>query len=214
MSTTTLCIIRHGETLWNVEQRIQGQGDSPLSPLGCRQARALAARLASTPVDLIISSDLQRAWRTAQTIAEHNGCPLLADPVLRERHFGLFEGLTREEIARQYPEHAHVLRAGPDTAPPGGESPRQFYQRIVTGVSRLQHDHAGQRLLLVTHGGVLSILFKFTVGLECQSPRHFALPNAAINTFEVTDEQWTLVQWGDTRHCDGLDGCGEETVSQ
>ncbi len=168
--TTTLFVIRHGETAWNAEKRIQGQANSDLSPLGQRQAAALAERMARVEFDILLSSDLPRALHTAQFIAVACNHQVVPEPALRERNFGAFQGLTWEEIQHAYPDEHAAYRDGPDYAPPGGESVRHFHDRVLECAFRLVAEYGGQRLVLVTHGGVLSVLFKYTVGLDYQAP--------------------------------------------
>ncbi|HSF22344.1 MAG TPA: histidine phosphatase family protein, partial [Burkholderiales bacterium] len=132
MIETTLIVIRHGETAWNREKRMQGTTDTPLSEVGREQARALGRRLAAHAFAALYTSDLARAWDTARAIAEFTGREAVTDPRLQERRFGIFEGLTAEEIVARYPEeHARFASRDPDYAVPGGESARSFTERCI-----------------------------------------------------------------------------------
>jgi probable phosphoglycerate mutase len=204
--TTELIVVRHGETSWNRQLRLQGQADSELSPLGLEQARALAERLAGEPFTVVVSSDLVRAGKTAQAIADRAGRTLRLDPGLRERHFGIFQGHTWDEIRSLYPADHEAYRRDPDFAPPGGgEAARDQNARVLRAFARIVSERTGERIVVVTHGGPLQDVFKHAVGLDFQSPRRFSLPNAALNVFTVTDGHYRLELWGDTRHLAGLD---------
>lgn len=205
MPTAELIIVRHGQTRWNLDGRIQGHLDSELTPLGLRQAEAVAARLAEERLDAVYSSDLRRSLRTAEVICRSAGLPVVPDPRLRERSMGLFEGLTFEEIRRRYPEdYARFAARGPEYAIPGGESMRQCHERVIVGLQAVADRHPGRRAVVVTHGGPLSAAFRHTMGLPVNAPRCWSLFNASINRFEVQEDRWQLVVWGDLRHLDGI----------
>ena len=144
---TELILIRHGETAWNRERRMQGQTDTPLSDIGRAQAEAVGQRLAQHPFAALYSSDLARAWDTAAAIARahKNGHEIRREPALRERTFGVFEGLTYDEMAQHFPaEHARFALRDPDYAVPGGESPRQFFERSLACLESIAAAHAGR----------------------------------------------------------------------
>src|SRR5262245_31004846 len=118
---TEILLIRHGETLWNREARMQGQNDSPLTETGLEQARKLARRLKTVAFTTLYSSDLGRAHQTARCIAEETGHEIVANEGLRERCFGIFEGLTNAEIQVKHPDHyVHFAAREPDFIMPGG----------------------------------------------------------------------------------------------
>jgi len=202
---TELIVVRHGETLWNLDGRQQGHLDSPLSPLGVRQADAIAARLAEERFDALYSSDLGRARATAQRIAARTGHAVRVDERLRERHLGIIQGLTMSEFERLHPEeHARFNSGGADFRVPGGESIRQRHERVVACAEEIAARHPGQRVVIVTHGGVLSSLFRRAAGISVAAPRTFRLWNASINTFFVEGGKWALGVWGDISHLKGL----------
>lgn len=202
---TRICLIRHGETAWNAELRIQGHRDLPLNTTGLAQAEALAKRLAGQPFDAIYSSDLSRARQTAEALAVARGFPVRLETALRERNFGCCEGKTREEIAAGETAVADMLAARrPDEVIPGGESLRQHLDRVSRCLSRLVHRHAGQIIAAVTHGGTLDILYRRVQGLPMERPRDFPLPNASINWLLVQGETWRFESWGDTAHLEGI----------
>ncbi len=198
-----LCLVRHGETDWNVEGRLQGWTDIPLNATGEAQARAVATALAGTTFEAIYSSPLQRALATARAIA--GGRPIHQEPRLRERHFGELQGLTRGEIAASHPAVQAELNARrPGYQPPGGESLQQFAARVHGVLSELRQRHpGGQQLLLVAHGGVLDIAYRLASDQDLHSPRLHALPNAAINWLCSTPSGWRVERWGEDEHLRG-----------
>ena len=205
MDATRIVAIRHGETAWNAESRLQGQLDIPLNALGRAQAATLAEALRDEGLSAVYTSDLGRAWQTAQALALPLGLPLMADAALRERSFGLLQGLTYREIDHRWPELARRWRSRePDFAPEGGESLITFHARCVAVASRLAAAHAGQSIALVCHGGVLDGLYRAATHQPLDAPRTWVLGNAGINRLLCTPQGFTLVGWNDTAHLDGL----------
>jgi len=205
---TTLLVIRHGETVWNRQNRFQGHGDSPLTEAGRRQARALGNRLKQMPIDTMISSDLGRAVETAAIIADSTGHGLHTDQRLRERNFGILEGLTGEEIRAGHPEVFERLYADdPDYAPPNGESLRQHYLRIISFLEEFIAEHTGTAAL-VAHGGVLDSLFRYIARMPLDRPRCFVIPNAGLNRLVLgrfyRTRRWVIETWGDVSHLEGI----------
>jgi probable phosphoglycerate mutase len=202
---TRILAIRHGETAWNVDARIQGHLDIPLNDTGRRQARLLAQALADEPLQAVYSSDLRRAHETAAALAEAVDLPVQPVPGLRERAFGHFEGHTFCEIEAQWPDQALRWRQrDPDFCPPGGESLRHFYTRVIEQVQALAAAHAGAAIALVAHGGVLDCLYRAATRVDLKAPRTWELSNASINRLLRTSEGFTLVGWADTRHLQAL----------
>lgn len=203
MKTTRFCFVRHGETAWNTERRLQGQLDIPLNPTGEAQAKAAGRWLATHGhIDGIYSSDLQRAWLTAQHIGAALGHLPKGEPGFRERKYGVFEGLTYNEAQVSHPElYGRMEKREPDFAlPQGGESLRQFHQRVTGALARLLSAHEGQTLVVVLHGGVLDIINRFIRGNPLHTPRDFLIPNAGLNWASYGPEGWQLLAWGETRH--------------
>jgi probable phosphoglycerate mutase len=202
---TRIVAIRHGETAWNAEGRLQGQLDIPLNAMGRAQAARLAEALRDEGLTAVIASDLARAWHTAEALARPLGLPLAADRGLRERGFGLFEGLTRDEVAARWPDaHARWQRREPGFAPPGAESLDDFSARCVSAAAALARAHAGGSIALVCHGGVLDCLYRAATGAALDAPRTWQLGNAGINRLLFTGSGFTLVGWNDQRHLDAL----------
>lgn len=201
MGQTTVWIIRHGETEWNRLGRWQGQKDTDLSELGRRQAEATAQRMRSIPLDAIYSSDLRRASQTAAAAAGYHGLAVTCDRRLRERGFGILEGLTRTQMAGQFPE-LHQLLEGRDPAwaPPEGESLVQRHKRAVEAFAQIAAAHSGQHIALFTHGGIVDTLLRHVMDIPLDVPRRFLFPNCALNCFVFFDDRWWLSLFGDTHH--------------
>jgi len=190
---THLCLVRHGESLWNAEGRVQGQLDPDLSPLGERQAKALAARLSREPWDRLYASDLRRALATAEAIARRTGLEVHRLVELRERHMGRLEGLLAGEARALYPDW--------DDPVVGRESLAAFTERAVAVCRRLITAHPGERLLVVTHGGLIK-----------QYLNHLNFGDWLIDNTGITRLEWTeeggiplrcrLICVNDTGHID------------
>jgi probable phosphoglycerate mutase len=201
MNETTLIVIRHGETAWNREKRMQGTTDTQLSDVGRSQAQAVGRRLAARSFGALYSSDLSRARDTAQAIAEHTGTTVVTDPRLQERRFGIFEGLTAAEIIERYPEeHARFVSRDPDYEVPGGESARGFARRCLGCLAEIASRHRGAEVVVVTHGLVLDSLYRATHGLDNGAPRPVPLINASVNHFVYAGGTWRMELWGDVSH--------------
>ena len=200
---TRIIAIRHGETTWNVDTRIQGQLDIPLSANGRWQAERLGQALAKESLQAIYASDLARAWETAQYVARSTGVALTKEVGLHERGFGDFEGKTFAEIAELLPEQSMRWRKrDPLFAPAGGESLTDLTSRVLTAVNRLAAAHPGEQIALVAHGGVMDVLYRAATHLDIQAPRTWTLGNTAINRLLWTPEGLSLVGWADTQHLD------------
>jgi len=202
MEATRIIAVRHGETAWNVDSRIQGQLDIQLNDTGRWQARRVGHALSGQQLSAIYSSDLGRAHETARAIADAAGIPVVAHTGLRERRFGMFEGKTFDEIQQNWPDQAlNWKRRIPEWQPPdGGESLLQLRERVHRTVADLASRHCGEQIAVVAHGGVLDALYRIATGQEVNSPRTWQLPNGAINRLLWTPEGFTLVGWSDTQH--------------
>ena len=206
---TTLLAIRHGETQWNAEERYQGHGDSSLTATGRNQVKALGLRMKAFQFDSLISSDLGRAQETAAIIAGYTGHRVETDSRIRERHYGVLEGLTVPEIKAK---HSAILdkldENDPNYVVPMGENHRQHYQRNVSFLIELLDQRAGTRIALVVHGGVLDSIFRYVAGLPLDRPRCFTTLNASLSivshgTFYGTT-RWVIERWNDVGHLNGI----------
>ncbi|CZZ91994.1 phosphoglycerate mutase [Bordetella ansorpii] len=202
---TEFWFIRHGETAWNLERRLQGWQDTPLNPLGINQAALVADRLEAealqTPFAAIYSSDLQRAHDTALPASERLGLRVRTEPGLRERGFGVLEGLSYDTLDEKAPEAAAAWKSrDPARALEGGETLGQFQARIVASVDDIAPRHVGERVLAFTHGGVLDIIWRHAKGLPLNGPRDTPMLNASINRVSVENGRWQVIGWGDVDH--------------
>ena len=201
---TRLCIVRHGETAWNAEHRVQGQLDVPLNAIGLAQARAASRVLGREKFDVIWSSDLSRARQTAQPTADLLSAQVLLDKALRERHYGIFERLTYAEVKEKFPEdYARFEAREPDYAFRTGESLKDFSARSIAAVSGIVKAYEGKSILVFTHGGVLDHLHRFITGQPLSTERGFGIPNAGLNRIEVSAAGWQIHTWADVAHLKG-----------
>ncbi|XP_023007099.1 phosphoglycerate mutase-like protein 4 [Cucurbita maxima] len=201
-----IVVIRHGETAWNAEARIQGHLDVELNEAGRQQAVAVANRLAKErKISAVYSSDLKRALETAQIIATTCGIlEVIKDPDLRERNLGDLQGLVYHEVIMTNPQAAAALksRRTDQTIPGGGESLDQLYQRCTSSLQQIGNKHRGERVVVVTHGGTIRALFK-------RSHPHGIggkILNTSVNIFHLSDgEEWKVKSWGDVSHLNQTD---------
>jgi 2,3-bisphosphoglycerate-dependent phosphoglycerate mutase len=201
MERTRFIIVRHGQTQWNHRGIRQGHLDSDLTARGIAQAKALGIRLAREHFTTLYSSDLGRAVHTARIIAASTGHEIVTDARLRERHLGIFQGLDGDQIRAKYPEEHRLHRTvGPDYVIPEGESVRQQVARNVAYLTQIAPKHLGETIVVVTHGGVLSGLFRHTFSIPFDAPRRFEFTNAGLNVFNYEEGNWFLQTWGDTSH--------------
>ena len=205
--STHIIAVRHGETAWNVDGRIQGHTDIPLNALGCEQAARAGAALASEKIAAIYSSDLQRAFATATAIATPQRKPVVIDLGLRERGFGVFEAQTFEEIAAfDPPGYASWRAREPHYAPAGGESLVTTFNRVIAAVHKLAAAHDGSTIAVVGHGGVLDALYRSAMELDIDAIRDWPLKNASINRLQWAEGKLTIVEWSSTQHLDAAAG--------
>jgi probable phosphoglycerate mutase len=201
---TRLCVVRHGETEWNAERRIQGQIDIGLNATGQRQAQAAGRWLKRAGISALYASDLRRAWDTAQAIGVALQLQPVAAPELRERRYGVFEGLTYAEAATRFPEgYAAFEGRNADYAFENGESLKVMYARVTGKLCEIAALHPGQNIAVVVHGGVLDVINRFVRGNSLEMARDFLIPNAGINWIALHDGRWTLESWGETGHLAG-----------
>ena len=190
-------LIRHGETTWNREKRLQGHLDIGLNECGYWQADRLGEYLADKSIAAVISSDLSRAVDTAKAVAKHHGLNLQYDAGLRERHYGLMQGLSHEEIAQKHPRnHLAWKNREVDFEPESGESLRQFYDRVIHSATHWASQYDGQDIVIVAHGGVLDCLNRAATGKTLELQRDFEILNASLNTLHFSENRFGLIEWG------------------
>ena len=197
--------MRHGETEWNALGRTHGHSDIPLSEKGRDQAHAVARRLLEAPLDVAYCSDLSRATETARIILEDRDVPLHATPELRERYYGVFEGLTGAEQRDQYPEMSAASQVNDlDFAPTGGESHRATSARMTDVVAGLRIRHPDETLLIVGHTGSLRAAIIALMELPLEATRRFVMSNCSLSVFDTHPDNAVLRLYNDTSHLDGL----------
>jgi probable phosphoglycerate mutase len=209
--TTRFIVVRHGETYWNAETRIQGQLDSDLNEEGVAQAEAVGARVSREPFDVLVSSDLGRAVATAQRISDRTGKPIELDAALRERCFGCVQGMLYAEADQAHPgAFARFRDADPDYVLPGGESRRAFHHRIRDAFDALAARHSGRTVVVVTHGGALATLYRHIRGIALDAAHPVAIANAAYNVLVHDGTRWSIEAWSDRGHLDGAEAFEED----
>ncbi|CAM3698265.1 histidine phosphatase family protein [Polynucleobacter brandtiae] len=206
MTTTRFCLIRHGETFWNTERRLQGHTDIPLNARGQLQAQQLALSLkkAHLKFDVLYTSDLKRASDTAAAIAAVFDVPMSADHDLRERHFGVLQGITIDEAPSKQPHvwQAHLAREQ-DHELEGGESISQLAFRVKSVLEKIGQKHSGQTILIVSHGGTMDMMYRIASKQSLNSAREVSVPNASLSWITHNAFGWAVERWGDTSHLEG-----------
>ena len=200
MKETEIILIRHGETEWNSQQRMQGHSNSDLSSVGQAQIQALGQWMKNVPFDLIYSSDSLRAKQTAEAITQFSGHELQFDQRLREKNLGVFEGLTSEEARERHPEVFRLFKtAGSKYVIDEGESTQQLQDRALEIVNEIRIKHPEERVLLVTHGGFIRVVMKHSLGLSLETPTRFLIRNTGVFRLEWEDK-WFVSQMGGVSH--------------
>lgn len=198
---TRVILVRHGQTEWNDGARFQGHLDSPLTPVGEAQAASIGRRIAGEKIAALYSSDLGRARQTADLIAVSVKLSIQLEERLRERSLGVFEGLTRDEVAARFPEEMRLYYTrDPHYVVPDGQSATQHFELGRSCLDELAARHPGESIVAVTHGGLVQGMFRFVTGLGFEAPRRFAIRNAAYNVFLRDEGGWSLETWGDIAH--------------
>jgi probable phosphoglycerate mutase len=203
-----LWLVRHGETDWNRELRFQGHLDAPLNALGLQQAQRLGVHMAGVQPCTLLVSDLLRTRQTAEPVAGQWQTPASPEPLWREQAFGVIEGLTLDEVRAHHPDVVQGWRRhDPDFAPEGGESRRRFHARVMQAVQALVarcSQEGCSSAVVVSHGGVLDMVYRSAMDLPLGGPRVCEIPNAGLNHVRTDGERFEIVQWAQTRHLQGL----------
>ncbi|QWD98481.1 histidine phosphatase family protein [Polynucleobacter sp. MG-5-Ahmo-C2] len=207
MTTTRFCLVRHGETDWNAERRLQGHTDIELNTRGLAQATQMARALKNMnfEFDVLYTSDLQRARQTAKAIESLYSVSAIGHSALRERNLGALQGLTLNEAPHIEPDlwQAHLSRDIHQEMR-GGESILQFSSRIKFALDEIQKSHAGKTILLVSHGGALDMMYRIASNQALDSEKVVAVPNASLNWISHDGLGWKVENWADTSHLDSL----------
>ncbi len=211
MIKTWITVIRHGETEWNAAMRLQGIRDSELTPKGLKQIESAALVLRDRKFEVFLSSDLGRTIKTAESINAFHGLEIQKNRALRERNFGKMEGMTLEQIKKNYADayKGYSLRKESYQVP-GGESLIEFNRRVMKGIDDIISKYTGKKILIVTHGGVLDCLLRKTFHYSLSSGRNFSIYNTAINKFSVCNDEWKLEEWGNIDHLMKIEGARDE----
>jgi probable phosphoglycerate mutase len=205
VNTTRFWLIRHGETQWNADRRLQGWLDIPLSAVGVQQARQLGSYLRSpsfsAKIDLVVASDLVRAYETARDAAGHFNLPIERNAGLRERCYGVYEGQDWALLNGKHEGGLPVNFRDPDQAIEQGETLRVFSSRIAQAFEGLAQDHKGKNIMVFSHGGVIDIAWRIANNLPLDAVRPDPILNASINQFTIDEnKRWHMQEWGQTEH--------------
>jgi broad specificity phosphatase PhoE len=213
MSSVHLLLVRHGETVWNQENRWQGQADVPLSETGCVQAWRLAQRLRTEkrPVRAIYASDLSRAFRTAEILGETLGVAPTPEIAWREMDIGVWSGLTTAEVIARYANEWERLRTGEDLPRGGGETFAQFQERLLRSAEDIREKHAGEQVMIVTHGGAVRAFLLHCRGLDISQFRQIdKIGNTGLSEITLSSGGQAVIHAvNDVSHLDGLALFGE-----
>lgn len=207
---TTLFLIRHGETVWNHEQRIQGQVDVSLSEAGKRQTLLLRERLCRRArPSAVYSSDLSRAFSTALILFGDSDIEISKRRGLRERSFGAWEGLAWPEIEQRFPREADLYFSDPTYTPPDAENWSSFVTRVLEEVDRIVLGHPDETVALVCHGGTLRAVITDTLGIEPFRARRIEMTNTGVHVMAVDGGERRFLVMNDTCHLEGNHASGD-----
>ncbi|MEC9296321.1 MAG: histidine phosphatase family protein [SAR324 cluster bacterium] len=200
MKETEIILIRHGETEWNSQKRMQGHSNSDLSEVGMGQIQALGELMKNVSFDHIYSSDSLRTRQTAEAITQYSGHTLQFDQRIREKNLGVFEGLTSTEAKERHPEIYRLFKtAGANYVIDEGESTQQLLERALEFIEEIRRRHPQERVVMVTHGGVVRVLMKHALGLSIDAPTRFIIKNTGIFGL-IWNENWLVTQMGGVSH--------------
>jgi broad specificity phosphatase PhoE len=200
-SPVRLLLVRHGQSTWNREHRIQGQLDPPLSEEGRRQAEHLGRRLAASRLSGFYASDLKRAWETAAILGRAAGATPEPLAAMREIFLGAWEGLRTDELAERYPEAWASWTEEPDwDLVPGGEGAAPFEARVAAGLETILERHSHGDVLVVTHGGVIQVALHRVVGRGNRGLFPFRIQNASLSVIEKRDQRLVIAGVNDVSH--------------
>ncbi|NQW57411.1 MAG: histidine phosphatase family protein [Polynucleobacter sp.] len=205
-----ILLVRHGETDWNRAKRLQGHLDISLNQEGITQANRLGKSLVNEPIDIAYSSDLSRAFDTAQAILAQRSIPHFIDQSLRERCYGEIQGMTYAQIEAELPDNHRAWHSrDPDFQPKNGESLRQFYQRVEAGMLQIAKAHLGQTILVVAHGGILDCMFRLASGISIEDQMKVDLLNTSLNRLQYDGQKFQIKTWADLSHLENQSALDE-----
>ena len=207
MTITRFCLVRHGETDWNAQRRLQGHTDIDLNARGLAQAEQMARAIKriNLAFDVLYTSDLQRAAKTAKAIEQLFSTSAITNAGLRERHLGALQGLTTDEAPQLEPDlwKSHLSRNVTEELR-GGESIQQFADRISTALEKIREQYLGKTVLLVSHGGALDMMYRIASNQPLDAAKAVAVPNASLSWISHDGQSWKVDGWADTSHLENL----------
>jgi alpha-ribazole phosphatase len=200
-------LARHGETIWNRERKYQGQSDIPLTDEGRIQARSLSERLKDEKIDVIYASDLGRTIETAEIIAEHHGLEVVPAALMRELNFGIWEGMTYDEIIKKWAKEYNKWQDDPyNEKPPEGETLSELCERVSKFLMKAAQDHPDGRILVVSHAGPIRAILSVLLNLKQDFFWKFKISNTSLTVIEydglkqLSDSDAFIVTVNDTHH--------------
>jgi broad specificity phosphatase PhoE len=210
---TQFTIVRHGETSWNAEARIQGHTDVPLTEKGIQQARMAGARLKNERFDAVYASDLKRAYVTGEEIASVHGLDVIPTPLLREANLGEWQGMTLRDVEERFPEqYVEYRRDSIGHRPPGAEKLEEVIARCREFIDMAVKEYPDGKIAVAAHGGSVRGLVAAAFGVGPELYRRIRMDNGSITVFEIRDGEPYLKLLNDTCHLlveqvgDGADG--------
>lgn len=201
MAVQRAWLIRHGQTDWNAQHRWQGHAPTSLNAAGHEQARALGQHLRDKPIGAVYSSDLPRALQTAQAVAAYYNTEPITDPRFREVNVGVFQALFPDELRELYPDELASWRSGNlDYAPPGGESRREFQERLEAAFTDVTENGNHTDIAIVTHGGTIRHILRRICADDPRSQEHLPVPNTSYTILERAKDGWRIAELTVTPH--------------
>lgn len=183
-------LVRHGETIWNRQRKYQGQSDVTLTDEGRTQARILSERLKGEQIDVIYASDLSRTVETAEIIAKHHGRKVLTAPLMRELSFGIWEGMTYDEIIQKWPQEYKEWQDDPyNKKPPEGETLSELCERVSKFLMETAKKHPDSRILVVSHAGPIRAILSVLLNLRQDFFWKFKISNTSITIIEYDGQK-------------------------
>ena len=196
-----IIFVRHGQTSWNLQGKIQGQTDIPLDNLGTTQTKLLCSRLIKEKIDIIFSSPLTRALNTALPTSNYHEIGVVCSLLLSERKFGILEGFKPKEVNADLEKKIILKKTiNPTYRPKKGESLNDLHSRILEFLNLLNCLSNTLSVLCVTHGGVLDLIYRIATNKPLYTARTWVIPNTAINIFDYSNNHLSLISWADTNH--------------
>lgn len=202
---TKIYLIRHGQSEWNVLNKVQGQTNTNLTQLGKDQGKAMGTRLKNSNIDMIYSSDLNRAFDTSKIIAEEINKPLIISKYLREINFGVWEGLTSEELSKKYKKEQETWRSNPERLIlPGAESLEVLSERVMLWFKQILEKDSGKNIAIVSHSATLKVLLLGILDMPLSHYKNFTFSNVGLSIVEIRSYNNVLTKLNDISHLEGL----------